>query len=255
MNVRGVEITIYDEGEGEAVLFLHGWGSEFRVFRPVLDSLVGHYRALALDMPGFGDSAPPTGAWTVDEYADFVLDFLNARGVRRAVVIGHSFGGRVGIKLAARGASPLDIPKMILVDAPGIKPKKTAAAHLRQIGYKAVRNVLSFGPLREACAGVLEQWRRSHASEDYLNATPLMREVLVKVVNEDLAPCLPRIKCPTLLIWGEHDADVPMADARIMEAVIPGSGLAVVAGAGHYPFLDQPYVFGRIVDSFLNIER
>lgn len=255
MNVAGLETNVHDAGEGEAVLFLHGWGSEFGVFRPFLDGLAGHYRALALDMPGFGGSEPPPAAWAVDDYADFVLNFLDAKEVRKAIVIGHSFGGRVAIKLASRRETPLELPKMILVDAAGIRPKKSAAAMARQSLYKAVRNILSVGPVRRAFPAALEDWRRRHASADYLNATPLMREVLVKTVNEDLTPYLPLIACPTLLVWGEHDAAVPLADAKIMEAAIPGSGLAVVAGAGHYPFLDQPYVFGRILDSFLNIER
>ncbi|MDR1744275.1 MAG: alpha/beta hydrolase [Planctomycetota bacterium] len=258
MIVDSVEIRTHDEGVGEAVLFLHGWGSEFAVFKPFLDSLAGHYRAVALDMPGFGGSEPPPSAWDVDGYADFILKFLAEKEIRKAIVIGHSFGGRVAIKLAARAGSPtaqLEIPKMILVDAAGIKPKKSPMAKAKQFVYKAVRSVLSVKLVERMFPDALERWRRSHASADYCNATPLMRQVLVKTVNEDLTPCLSRIPCPTLLVWGANDTATPIADAKIMEERIPDSGLVVLPGAGHYSFLDQPYAFGRVLDSFLNIER
>ncbi len=258
MIVDGVEIRVHDEGSGEAVLFLHGWGSECSVFRPFLDSLAGRCRAVALDMPGFGGSGEPPSAWDVDGYADFVLRFLAQKEIRRAILIGHSFGGRVAIKLAARagaGNAGLEIPKMILVDSAGIRPKKPPAARARQFVYKAIRNVLSPAPVKRLFPGALERWRRAHASADYCNATPRMREVLVKTVNEDLTPCLSRIVCPTLLVWGANDRATPLADAKIMEELIPGSGLVALPGAGHYSFLDQPYAFGRVLDSFLNIER
>lgn len=258
MIVGGVEIRAHDEGSGEAVLFLHGWGSEFSVFRPFLDSLAGRYRAVALDMPGFGESEEPPSAWDVDGYADFVLQFLERKEIRRAIVIGHSFGGRVAIKLAARAGgrdAGLEIPKMILVDAAGIRPKRSLPAQARQLVYKAVQNVLSAAPVKRLFPGAPERWRRARASADYCNATPLMRDVLVKTVNEDLTPILPRIACPTLLVWGANDAATPIADAKIMEARIPGAGLVALPGAGHYSFLDQPYAFGRVLDSFLNIER
>jgi pimeloyl-ACP methyl ester carboxylesterase len=94
-----------------------------------------------------------------------------------------------------------------------------------------------------------------NASADYRNATPRMRECLVKTVNEDLTPCLPSIRCPTLLIWGENDSETPLSDAGVMEKLIPDAGLVVLKNAGHYSFLDQSYAFGRVLDSFLNIKR
>lgn len=255
MNIDGLEINSYDKGEGDAILFLHGWGTEFAPFVPFLDDLTVKYRTLALDLPGFGKSAPPPRSWGVDEYADFVAEYLRASGVNEIILIGHSFGGRIAIKLAARYEFPVKIPKMVLTGAAGILPVKTLAAKIRQIAYKTVRAVLSTQRMRKSYPHLIERWRRANASEDYINATPLMRDVLVKVVNEDLAPCLPLIECPTLLIWGENDTATPLEDGRLMERMITGAGLAVLPSAGHYAFLDQPYAFGRILDSFLDIER
>ena len=92
-------------------------------------------------------------------------------------------------------------------------------------------------------------------SEDYRNASPRMRECLVKTINEDLTSYLPSILCPTLLIWGENDTATPMGHAKIMEKLIPDAGLVVLKSAGHYSFLDQSYTFGRVLDSFLEIDK
>lgn len=237
------------------MLFLHGWGSSFDVFTPFLERLKNHCRVCALDMPGFGQSQEPPGPWDVAKYADFVAKFIRYLGLTRVILIGHSFGGRVIIKLAGRETPPFEIPKIILVDSAGIKPAKSFKAKIRQILYKTVRRLISIHLVEKLSPGLLERWRRKHASRDYLAASPLMRQVLVKTVNEDLRRHLPLIKPPTLLLWGANDTATPLMDAHIMESLIPGAGLAILPQAGHYSFLDQPAIFGRALDSFLNIKR
>ena len=253
--INGIRVNCYDRGSGQAVLFLHGWGSDFSSFRRFLDGLSESRRACALDLPGFGRSDEPPAGWSVDDYADFVLEFLKELGIKSVVPIGHSFGGRVVVKLAARKNLPVTITKAVLVDGAGIRPKRTLVQKFRAIVYKAVRRLLSFGPIWKAVPSLLERWRDKNASADYRNATPRMRECLVKAVGEDLTPCLTSIRCPTLLIWGENDTATPLSDAKTMEKMIPGSGLVVLKNAGHYSFVDQPYVFGKVLDSFLEIER
>ncbi|UQZ88075.1 alpha/beta hydrolase [Deltaproteobacteria bacterium Smac51] len=255
MNVNGININHYDRGTGEAVLFLHGWGSNFDSFISFLDSLTGYYRVCALDLPGFGKSQEPPTAWSVGDYADFVLGYIRQLGLERVILIGHSFGGRVIIKMAGRKDPPLDFPKIILVDSAGIRPEKTAKQKIRQSVYKLVRNIISIDFIEKRWPELLESWRRKNASADYLNASPLMRQCLVKTVNEDLRRHLPLISSPTLLIWGENDTATPVEDARVMEKMIPEAGLVVLKNAGHYSFLDQGYTFGRVLDSFLDIKR
>ena len=255
MNVRGIPVHFCDQGSGSVVLFLHGWGSRFSAFQGPIERTSAYYRVLALDLPGFGESGEPPEAWGVDDYADFVLAFLAELQVEEAILVGHSFGGRIAVKLAARQERPLRIPKMVLVDSAGIRPAFTLKKRLRSLIYKLGRGLLSMPFLRERRPDLLEGWRTRWGSADYRDATPRMRECLVKVVNEDLTPCLPQIPCPTLLVWGEHDTATPVADARIMEKLIPDAGLVVLKNAGHYSFLDQSYAFGRILDSFLNIDR
>ena len=258
MVLNGININHYDRGFGSGVLFLHGWGSDLASFQPFLDRIsepgLG-YRVCALDLPGFGQSGEPPAAWSVDDYADFTLDFLAALGIKSAVLIGHSFGGRIAIKLAARKNLPIEVPKIILVDSAGIRRKRTVKQMAWLFFYKAVKRIVSMEAVQKKFPELLEKWRKKIGSEDYRNASPRMRECLVKAINEDLTSCLPSISCPTLLIWGENDTATPLEHAKIMEKLIPDAGLVVLKNAGHYSFLDQSYTFGRVLDSFLEIDK
>jgi pimeloyl-ACP methyl ester carboxylesterase len=191
----------------------------------------------------------------MDDYADFVLAFLAELGVQSVIPVGHSFGGRIAIKFAARGNLPLRVPKMVLVDSAGIRPKKNLRQQANELLYKIVKKAVSIETVQKKFPNLLEGWRRKRGSEDYRNASPRMRECLVKVVNEDLTQYLPLITCPTLLVWGESDRATPIGDAKIMERLIPGAGLVVLKNAGHYSFLDQSYAFRKILDSFLGVNE
>ena len=100
----------------------------------------------------------------------------------------------------------------------------------------------------------LENLRRKNGSADYNAASPIMRQCLVKAVNEDLTELIPNINVPTLLVWGEKDDAVPLSDARLMERLIKDSGLVVFEGCGHFAFLEQGGRFCRILDSFFDIK-
>jgi pimeloyl-ACP methyl ester carboxylesterase len=254
IQIKGMNIDYYDSGEGDAVVFLHGWGTDHRSFLRFLEGLSGFYRVVAPDLPGFGGSGEPPSGWSVRDYAGFVADFLGSLGISETIMIGHSFGGRVVIKLAS-GTGSIGITKAVLVDSAGIRPKGTLRGKLRSCFYRAVKRVISLQAVSKKYPLLLEEWRMRNGSADYRNATPRMRECLVKVVNEDLTRHLPDIECPTLLIWGEADRETPLSDARTMERLIPDAGLVVLKNAGHYSFLDQSFAFGRVLDSFLNISR
>ncbi|MDR2529110.1 MAG: alpha/beta hydrolase [Synergistaceae bacterium] len=251
-----LRVRCYDRGAGEkAVLFLHGWGSDLSVFRAFFTRAADAFRVCALDLPGFGDSEEPPLPWGVDDYADFVAAFLKDFGVREVVLVGHSFGGRIAVKLAAWSAAslPFTIPKIVLVDSAGVRRGRTLAQWARLVLYKRAAKVLSLPIAEKISPGVLERWRLRMGSADYRSASPRMRQCLVKVVNEDLTPLFPLVSCPTLLVWGVNDQDTPLSDARLMERLIPDAGLVALQNAGHYSFLDQPFVFGRVLESFLGL--
>ena len=101
----------------------------------------------------------------------------------------------------------------------------------------------------------LENFRKKMGSADYAAASPMMRQVMVKVVNEDLEPYLPNIKAPTLLVWGVNDTATPLSDGEKMEKLIPDAGLVKLENAGHYSFLEQQFTFNRVMCSFMKIEE
>ena len=251
--VNGINIEYIERGSGDIVLLLHGWGSRAGLFSGLIDLISKKYRALAPDMPGFGGSDEPQEPWDVDRYADFILKFLEPYAPKSVILIGHSFGGRVILKLTEREL-PFEVSKIILIDSAGIKPKKTMKQKISLVLYKIGKAVLSFPPVKAMFPDALENLRKKRGSADYQSATPIMRQTLVKVVNEDLSHTLPHVTASTLLIWGTKDTATPLSDAEIMEKTIPDAGLVKVEGAGHYSFLEAPAFVERVVASFLKIE-
>ncbi|MBQ8624163.1 MAG: alpha/beta hydrolase [Oscillospiraceae bacterium] len=250
--IDGLNINYEMRGEGDFVLFLHGWGANMTLFEGLMNVVSQKYTALALDMPGFGKSDEPKEAWNVDNYVDFVLKFVDLFKPKSLVLVGHSFGGRVIIKMLAREL-PFEVRKIILIDAAGIKPKKTLKQKASLAAYKVGRRVMSLKPLKVLFPDAVENMRKKRGSADYNSATPIMRETLVKVVNEDLTCLLPSIKASSLLIWGTADTATPLSDGEMMEKLIPDAGLVKVNGAGHYSFLEAPDLAARVVASFLKI--
>lgn len=252
--IDGLKINYVCEGEGENVLLLHGWGSNIKLFDIMIKHLAPYYKVYAPDMPGFGESDEPKTAWCVDDYVDFVLAFCKKMGIEKTILLGHSFGGRVIIKLNARLSKSLEIPKIILTDSAGIMPKRSFASKVRTRCYKIGKSFLSTGLMKKIAPNALENLRKKNGSADYNAASPIMRQCLVKVVNEDLTHLLEKITAPTLLIWGENDDATPLSDGKKMEELIPDAGLVTLKNAGHYAFLEQWYTFSRVLDSFLNIQ-
>ncbi len=249
--IDDISVNYIDEGKGDAVLLLHGWGANITLFDGIVKTLVSGHRVIALDMPGFGKTPEPPVPWCVDDYVDFLIRFLDELQLTEFSVIVHSFGGRVLFKMNAREGLPYVIRKAVLIDSAGILPQKTWKQRCSLRIYKAARTVMSTKILHFLYPDAVEDMRRKRGSADYNNATPLMRATLVKVVNEDLEPLISKINCPTLLIWGDADTATPIADARRMEKLIKDAGLVVCEGAGHYSFLEQPAKVHGALLSFL----
>ncbi len=234
-------------GDGKDVLVLHGWGANIAAIKPIADALSQNFRVWLLDLPGFGGSDTPSADWDVYSYARFVKEFADAMGITSPILIGHSFGGRLSIILAAK--KMLSCPKIILVDSAGIKPKRGANYYIKVYTYKAAKKVAK---LAGAFSKTLEnRIKQSFGSADYKNANPTMRNIMVKVVNEDLTYLLKDISCPTLLIWGEKDDATPLSDAKKMEQLIPDAGIVSFPNAGHFSYLDNFPQFSLVVNKFL----
>ena len=190
--VNGIRVNYVMEGQGETVLLLHGWGSSLEPYRALMDQLKEKYRVVALDFPGFGGSDEPDGPWDVDGFVDFTLAFIETLQVKKLSLVGHSFGGRVIIKMANREL-PFEISKITLIGSAGIKPPKSNKKSFRQTVFKVGKWFLSRKPVAKLWPEALEKLRVKFGSADYAAASPLMRQCLVKAINEDLTHLLPGI--------------------------------------------------------------
>ena len=177
-----------------------------------------------------------------------VEKFCKKLNIENPILIGHSFGGRISILFSSRNQTN----KVMLVDSAGIVPKRTLKYHIKVRSYKIYKKLLPLFVGKKEAERRIEERRNRSGSADYRAAQGIMRAIFVKIVNEDLKYVMPKIKAPTLMIWGELDTATPLSDARTMEKLIKGSGVAVMKGCGHYSFLDNPRQFLAIVDAFLN---
>ena len=245
IEINNLKIAYQVEGTGVPIVLLHGWGAEANTFSRVFDWLSRSYQVYALDLPGFGLSEIPLTAWDASDYAKFLSAFFHKLNINKAHLIGHSYGGRISIVMAAE--EPEKIDKLILVDSAGIIPPRTAKYYIRISLAKIGRLMRHCGMLGNRLADNIAQ---KVGSKDYREAGP-MRATMVKSVNQNLRPLLPKIQASTLLIWGENDTDTPISSGRTMEKEIPDAGLVILKDAGHFSYLDQLPQFCEIVDNFL----
>ena len=247
VTVQGRTVAYIDtdpknETNHPTVLFLHGWGAPAETYRLMIDHLATYCRVVAPDLPGFGGSAEPETPWCVDDYVRWTVDFAAALGLAEVILMNHSFGGRISIKLLAQRPLPFAVSKAVFMDAAGIRPKRTLKYYFKVYSYKAMKKLFpALAAKRQGKVG----------SSDYRNASPLMRQTMVRCINEDLTHLLKDNPVSTLLIWGSADTATPLSDGQKMEALIPDAGLVVLEGAGHFAFAQQWGQCSRVLDVFL----
>lgn len=235
------------EGEGNPVILMHGWGCNLTTLASVEKVAKENHTVYNVDFPGFGKSQEPAEVWGVEEYTRVIEELVKLENIKKPTLLGHSFGGRVGILYASRN----EVDKLILVDAAGVKPRRSLKYYAKVYSFKAMKRLMPLIFGKDGAQRRIEAYRAKAGSSDYNNASEMMRRILSKVVNEDLKHRMPLIKAPTLLIWGENDTATPMRDAKTMERLIPDAGLVSFPGCGHYSFLDNPHQFAAVLRSFL----
>lgn len=245
VDIENLKIAYQVEGAGMPVVLLHGWGAEANTFRFVIDRLLDSHQIFAIDLPGFGLSEVPPHAWDASDYARMISIFYDKLNIEKAHLIGHSYGGRISIVLAAK--HPEKVNRLILVDSAGLIPHRTMHYYLRISLVKIGRLIRHCGTSGKRMA---DNIANRLGSKDYRHAGP-MRATLVKSVNQNLRPLLPNIIASTLLIWGENDKDTPISFGKIMQDEIPNAELVILKGAGHFSFLDKPTEFCHFVEDFL----
>ncbi len=250
IDIEGIRTHYIDIGEGSPIVIFQGWGTSIPLYQAMAEHLSLSHRVILPELPGFGRTEEPKEAWDAEEYAFFAARFLKELGISRADMIGHSNGGRIIMKLVT-GDFGIKAGRLVLMDSAGIVPERSRKMGIKQSVYKAGKSVLLAAPMKKLFPNGIEALQKRFGSEDYRNASPVMRATLVRLVNEDFRSLMPLIKQPTLLIWGENDTATPLSDGKIMEELIPDAGLVVVEGAGHYSYLEKPAFVYRVLDSFL----
>ena len=246
--IDGLRINYTDEGSGAPVLLIHGWGSSIKPWAPILNGFQG-YRGIALDLPGCGDSDILKTDWGIDDYCDFIIKFMKTLEIENPIMVGHSHGGRICLKMAADGMVEPD--KLILFGSAGIPAKKTFKKQIRIYSFKFIKRMLTLPIIKNYTEGLLQAAREHFGSADYKSAPEVMRKTMVRVIGVDLRDVMHKINCPTLLIWGDKDTETPLSNAKFMEKAIKDCGLCVIEGAGHFSFIEQPARIVAILKAFL----
>lgn len=212
-------------GKGDEVLALHGWARDRHDWASVLDG----FNAVAVDLPGFGASKPPRVGWSTSEYASNLLPALVTGQPK--VLVGHSFGGRVALHLASM--APTAVSGLVLTGVP-IFRNPTSGSKPTALAYRVFRSLERLGLVSRP---TMERYRRRYGSADYLAAEGVMREILVKAVNEDYSEQIKAIAAthiPTAMVWGERDTAAPTAVAEQAAKMLgPTATIIVVPGVGH----------------------
>lgn len=219
---------------GPLVIAAHGWGQNKEAFRAYAETLGKLARFRLIDLPGFGESDTPPDHWGTDDYADFIAQHLNETNASSVIWIGHSYGGRVGVALAAR--HPDKVKALILIAASGIPRQRSLMENItfksRIILYKCLKKMVPLGV-------VSEDWlKQNFGSSDYKNAGA-MRPIFVRVVGEDLRETAKNVRCPTLILYGEKDGEAPPDVGKAYAVMIKDSRYIEFAGQNHYSVLGE----------------
>lgn len=247
IDIDGLNINYIDEGKGRHVLLLHGWGGSIQTMMPIFNILKEKFRVVALDLPGFGNSDIPKEPWNSYDYAECINKFIEKLNLNEIILFGHSHGGRISIVLASKYNF---VKNLILIDSAGIIPKRKAKYYIKVYWFKMLKKIYLTFPLKNK-QEKLDKFYKKFGSRDYRDAEGVMRQTMVKVINDNLLRLLSDIKAPTLLIWGENDEDTPLYMGEMMEKEIPDSGLVILKGAGHYSYIDNYEQFRAIINVFL----
>ena len=248
-------MAVLERGEGPAVVCLHAFGCDRRLWQPQIEGLSGHRRVIALDLRGFGGEPDTDGAAvSMDAYADDVIDQLDRLGVRTASFVGLSVGGYVALSIALRAADRVDA--LVLAntraspDSEEARAGRLATANaLRASGPRAIVDAYGdrlFGQLADA--DVRDRVRQMMLSQP---ASALVSATLGMADRPDRRPALSRIRVPVLVVSGSADVLIAPAMSRELLDGPPDAHWAEIAGAGHLSSIEAPQPFTALLDQFL----
>lgn len=239
---KNIDVSYKVLGEGETLItLLHGWGgsaiSMMALYKKLADSN-SDFRFLLIDFPPFGESSEPLKPWFLNDYVELVEELINKQeSVEENYLIGHSFGGRVAIKIAAK--KRLKIKKLILLSSAGIKPRFSIKTKLKILMYKILKKI----GFKNNASG----------SRDYRILSPIMKKTFINIIKEDLNKICKQIDCKTLLIFGTKDKETPLYMGKTLNKKIKNSELIILKGGGHFSHIyNLNYIF-PVISTFLSV--
>jgi pimeloyl-ACP methyl ester carboxylesterase len=254
-----VTLRVVRGGRGTAVVMLHGYGESLMSWRGVFDRVAAVADAIALDLPGFGLSDKPATGYHNDRMAAAVLGVMDSLGVPDAVLVGHSMGGAVALRVALR--APQRVRGLVLL-APAVSasgwnlpiPSDSARTSdwLRRAvaGYETMRPRFT-GPHDPSWLAETDSALAYTPAADPAYGAAL-RAVLREFDFDYLTPTqAARLRMPTLLIWGEFDHTVPLAVGRALAATMPSARLEVLRRRLHRPHVEHPVDVANLIVAFL----
>ena len=227
-NYDDIKIHYKDYGnkENDTIVFLHGWGQNIEKMEPIAKHFAKTHRLIILDLPGFGESDEPKSVWTLDDFVEMVHALLESLNIKNPYLVGHSFGGKISILYASK----YDVNRLVLLSSPYKVKIQKVSTKVKIL--KALKKIPGLGALAEVA-------KKHMGSTDYRNASPMMRDILVKHVNTDLTEDVKKINAPTFIIWGDQDLAVDVEDAYELKKLLKDAGLVVYEGCTHYAYLER----------------
>lgn len=242
MNINDVNYVFNDHNKKTTLVFLHGWGQNIEMMRPISNYYEEFFNILIIDFPGFGKSKEPSEEINFIDYVELVHDIILFHRLDDIIIIGHSFGGRIGLLYSSK----YSVDKLICLASPYCKEEVKPSLKVRF--FKFVSKFESLNWLKE-------KMKKHVGSADYRNASPIMRKIMVQSINIDMVDDIKKIECPTLLVWGNKDSAVPINRCYELNKLIKNSGVVVLKNGTHYAYLEQLNYLITILDSFFEVRR
>ncbi|GAC1624540.1 MAG: alpha/beta hydrolase [Ktedonobacteraceae bacterium] len=238
VRVRNYTVHYQVVGEGEPVILVHGLSGSLRWWRRNVRALAEHYQVYLIDLPGFGTMRRFPRRLTLDEVADGMVAWMEAVGISKAHLVGHSMGGYICIWIAAN--KPGIVHRLVLVSPAGV-PKFRSV-----LGY-AVPMIVAMRYLTPRFLPIL--------AYDALRAGPItLLRAAQDLLTKDIRDYLKLIAAPTLLVWGVDDSLVPPVLGDVLRQEMVNARLLLLKKAGHVSMFDQPKEFNAAMLAFLRGE-